>query len=102
MNGDYGMPYRDAGFWGFISDWWGFLAFLGAGAVAFLAGKERQRYRVDQIGKDVEAITKRVKALEVQGGDVAVTLGEIKVMLAQIVQALGEVKADLRGKADKL
>jgi phage-related minor tail protein len=95
------MPYRDAGFWGFIADWWGFLAFLGAGAVAFLAGKERQRYRVDQIGKDVEILAKRVKALEVQGNAEAVTLGEIKVMLSQIVQALGEVRADLKGKADK-
>ena len=84
-----------------LADWWPFGAFIGSVVVAFLTGKERQRFKVDQIGKDVEAQGKRIASLEAQGNSEAVQLAEILTSQKYIVQSLDDIKRSLAGKADK-
>lgn len=84
-----------------VADWWQFAAFVTGTAVAFLIGRERQRFKVDQIGRDVDAQGKRIAALEAQGNAEAVQLAEIVVTQGHILTALEDIKETLRGKADK-
>lgn len=85
----------------FIADWWHFGAFIGSAAIAFLIGKERQRFKVDQIGKEVEVQGKRIEKLETQGNAEAVQLAQIVTSQTHIIRTLEEIKTNLRGKADK-
>lgn len=101
------MPYK-SDLATFIADWWQFGAFIGAAIVAFLAGKERQRFKVDQIGKDLERLSLKVdgqaqdiEGLKAQGNAEAVTLAQIVTSQGYIVRTLDEIKDALRGKADK-
>lgn len=84
-----------------VKDWWGFVAFIIGGLLAYSAGKERQRYKVDQIGTEVERQGKRIEALERQGNTEAVQLAEIAMSQTHILNSLNEIKQALRGKADK-
>lgn len=96
----------------FVADWWQFGAFMIGAIVAFLVGKERQRYKIDQIGHDVESLSQKVDR---QGAEIesmrreenanAVHSTEVltKLITSQghIIQTLEEIKEALRGKADK-
>lgn len=94
------MPYKtDVA--ALLIDWWQFGFFILGGVIAFFVGKERQRYRLDQIGQEVEDQGKRIRALETQGNAEAVQLAQIVTSQGYIVQALDEIKASLRGKVDK-
>lgn len=94
------MPYKvDLG--AFVADWWQFGIFLASAVIAFFVGKERQRFRVDQIGREVEAQSRRIKALEDQGRSEAVQLGQIVTSQTYIIQTLNEIKETLKWKADK-
>lgn len=84
-----------------LREWWPFGVFLIGGWVSFLIGKERQRWRVDQIGIEVSKQGARIDKLEAQGQAEAVTLGEIKVTQELILAALSNLRDDLKGKADK-
>lgn len=85
----------------FVADWWQFGAFVGGAVIAFLVGKERQRYKVDQIGQEVEAQGKRIEKLETQGNAEAVQLAQIVTSQTHIIRTLEEIKTGLRGKVDK-
>lgn len=84
-----------------VLDWWQFLVFLIGGVIAFMAGKERQRFKVEQIGIEVDNQSKRIKALEEQGNVEAVQLAQIVTTQSHILEALAEIKESLQGKADK-
>lgn len=94
------MPYK-ADIAALAADWWQFGVFLAGAIIAFFVGKERQRFRVDQIGKEVEAQGKRIEALEKQGNAEAVQLAQIVTTQGHILKALEEIKGTLKGKADK-
>lgn len=94
------MPYKTE-LSVFIADWWGFGAFLVGALVAFIAGRERQRYQVDAIGREVAAQSKRIERLESQGNYEAVRLGEIITTQNYIKETLIEIKQAMGGKADK-
>lgn len=92
----------------FLLDWWQFVVFLGGAAVAFIVGKERQRFRVDQVGKDFEILSAKVdmqsmeiEKLKAQGNSEAVTLAQIVTSQTYILASFEEIKETLRGKADK-
>lgn len=82
-------------------DWWGFGAFVLGGLLAFSAGKERQRYKVDKIGEEVERQGHRIEVLERQGNAEAVQLAEIATSQTHILNSLNEIKQAMRRKADK-
>lgn len=101
------MPYK-FDLLNMLQDWWGFVAFALGGFAAFVVGKERQRYKVDQVGKDVEKLSQRVtkqsaeiEALKQQGNTEAVALAGIASTQQYIVKTLDEIKANLKEKADK-
>lgn len=94
------MPYK-VDLANFIADWWQFGAFIAVSVIAFLVGKERQRFKVDQIGKEVEAQGRRIEKLERQGNAEAVQLGQIVTSQTYIISTLDEIKESLRGKVDK-
>lgn len=100
MTMERAMPYQ-SGLLGFLSEWWQFVAFVAAGIVAFVMGKERTRWRVDQLGDRVKDLDQRMVRLERQGNAEAVTLAEIKATLGGIKDSLAEMRDDLKGKADK-
>lgn len=96
----------------FVADWWQFGAFLIVSLAAFMTGKERQRYKIGQIGQDLDRLSKKV---DQQGADIdsmrreenanAVHSAEVLTKLitqqGHIIQALEEIKVSLKGKADK-
>jgi len=94
------VPYK-SDLANFIADWWQFGAFLGAAAVAFFVGKERQRYKVDGIGREVKAQGRRIERLEAQGSAEAVQLAQIVTSQSYIIKTLDEIRGGLRGKMDK-
>jgi pantothenate kinase type III len=94
------MPYK-AELHTIITDWWQFAVFVGGAFIAFVVGKERQRFKVDQIGREVEAQGERIKALEKQGTAEAVQLAQIVTSQGHILRTLDEIKQALGGKADK-
>ncbi|MDD9727245.1 hypothetical protein PVV74_17430 [Roseovarius sp. SK2] len=85
----------------FIAEWWHFIAFIGGAIISFFVGRERQRYRVDEIGKEVKNQGLRIEKLEEQGISEQIQLAEIIVTQKNIVRTLDEIKASLQGKADK-
>lgn len=87
--------------WQFLQDTWQFIAFLFGGIFAFVLGRERQRWRIDQLGEKVSDLDRRITGLEEQGHVEAVTLAEIRTTQTTILDALAELRADLKGKADK-
>lgn len=99
-------------FWAFIKDWWGFGAFLAGAAGAYLTGRERQRYRVDAVGKDVSALKKDVDAVRKELGEIrtieateavasARAITELATDVRYLRKAMDELRDDLRRKADK-
>lgn len=84
-----------------VREWWDVGAFIVAGVLAFIVGKERQRWRVNQIGEEVEKQGKRISHLEAQGHTSAVTLAEIRTNQNLILTMLRELREDLKGKVDK-
>ena len=96
------MPYRDADLWGIIGDWWAFGAFIGTALIGFFIGRERQRWRVDQIGQEVQNQGHRITILETQGNSDAVQLAKIISTQTHILEGLHEIKASLQQKVDKL
>jgi hypothetical protein len=94
------MPYK-AELGAFVADWWQFGAFLVGGLIAYVAGRERQRFRVDQIGQEVRDQGERIAALEKQGTAEAVQLAQIVTTQQHILTALDDIKRALQGKADK-
>ena len=94
------MPYK-AEIANIVTDWWQFAVFVGGAFIAFIVGKERQRFKVDQIGREVEAQGKRIAALETQGNAEAVQLAQIVTSQTYIMKTLDEIKQSLKGKADR-
>lgn len=94
------MPYK-SDLPTLIADLWQFAVFLGSAFIAFIVGKERQRFKVDQIGREVEAQGERIKALEKQGTAEAVQLAQIVTSQGHILRTLDEIKQALGTKADK-
>lgn len=88
-------------FIGAVKDWWGFVAAIATGIVAYIVASARQQDRIDQIGKDVEAQGHRIAALEAQGQVEAVHLAEISTSQKHILEMLREIKEALARKADK-
>jgi hypothetical protein len=94
------MPYK-TDLAAFVADWWQFGVFLAGAVIAFGAGRERQRYRLDQVGREVKDQGDRIEALEKQGNAEAVQLAQIVTTQQHILRALEEIKESLKGKADK-
>lgn len=105
------MPYK-TDLANFIADWWQFGAFIAVSVIAFLGGRERQRYKVDEIGRDVCAlkadlkeVRKELANMHEQDGAEAVSAAKAITELATDVRYLrrmmDELRAELRGKADK-
>ena len=98
--------------WRIINDWWQFGAYIVAGVVLYVTGRERQRYRVDEVGRDVAALKLDVSEIKTElskeGRDHASeiiettrALAEISTGQAHILRELGQLREELRGKADK-
>ncbi|MDZ7824683.1 MAG: hypothetical protein U5K75_12075 [Ahrensia sp.] len=85
----------------FILDYWHFGAWLLAGIIGIAVGKERTRFKVDQVGAELKAQGERIKTLEAQGVKFEVHLAKISVSVDNIVKSVDEVKQTLRSKADK-
>lgn len=98
---DKAMYDRDGGLVAFVRDWWTVGVFLAGLVVSYIAGRERQRYRIDDLYGKVQSQDARLKHLEDQGQAEAITLAEIRVQQANILAALREIKETMARKADK-
>lgn len=105
------MPYK-AEIINLVSDWWQFAAFLGLGIVSFIVGRERQRYKVDEVGRDVcrlqkvvQEMQKDMSAMHTQDNIDAVSAATSITALSQDIkylrESMDEIKNELRRKADK-
>lgn len=73
------MPERIVMEW--VREWWGVLSFVGVGFASFIAGQERSRWRVHQVGDLVAGLTERVHHLETLSAQQAVMLARIETKL---------------------
>lgn len=105
-------PMDESIFWAVVKDWWGFGAFLAGAAGAYLTGRERQRYRVDAVGKDVSALKRDVDAVRKELGEIrmqetsqaveaARVIAELATDVRYLRKAIDDLRDDLRRKADK-
>ena len=87
--------------WAVIRDWWAFGVFVGGGVIAFLLGKERQRFRIDELARRMKELDADVQSIKRQTAAEAISLAEIRVELRANTQALTDLRNDLKGKADR-
>lgn len=73
------MPER--AFMDWVREWWGVLSFVGVGFASFIAGQERSRWRVHEVGELVAGLTERVHHLERLATEQALLLREIETSL---------------------
>lgn len=106
-----GMPYK-ADIANFISDWWQFAFFIGGAFIAFIVGKERQRYKVDEIGRVVDRleaglkdVRKELSSMHQHEGAEAISsarsITELATDIRYLRKAIDEMRAELKEKADK-
>ena len=116
------MPYKmEVG--ALIADWWGFVVFLVGVGVAYITGKERQHYKVEQLQKDllslkkdmadgrealkkdIASVPKELSDMHAQDGSEAVAAAKAITELATDVKYLrkgmDDLHAELRRKVDK-
>lgn len=95
-----------------LQEWWHVIVFAASGGVAFVLGKERNRWKIDQLGKElekafseIEKMENKVDALKDEAGKNATHLGNAVAILqtqtTNILTLLVEVRDELRNKADK-
>ena len=92
---------EEYGLWQAVQDWWALGFTVGAAAIAYVAGRERQRSHLDDLERRVDAQDSRLKDLERQQGTDGRLLVQIRTQQDSILSLLKEVKDDLKGKADK-
>lgn len=97
---------------GLIADWWQFLVFALGAVLTFLMGKERQRYKVDQIGKEVQwlrgemrEVRKELKAMHEGDGEKAIhdatSIAKLDTDIEYLKSGFDDLRNELRRKADK-
>lgn len=98
--------------WQLFTEAWEFIVFILAGAFGLLIGRERQRWRVDQIGQKLDEVERemrdefrRIKAREHDDEKgkqhVAVLLVRLETKQSAIFDTLVEMRKELKGKVDK-
>ena len=96
----------------FLQEWWHIIVFALSGGVAFVLGKERNRWKIDQIGKEVEKafteiekVERKVDALKDTANRNAIELSNEVAILqthtSNILSLLMEMRDELRHKVDK-
>jgi hypothetical protein len=84
-----------------LKEWWP----LGAAAVGTLLGyntsQNRTAYRLGTLERRVEKAEHDIEVLESSRSADAVTLGIIQASLEQIKSILGDMREEIRSKADK-
>ena len=94
------MPYKSE-ISNIVTDWWQFIAYLAVAWSSFLIGRERQRFKIQELAQIVTKQGERIEALERQGNAEAVQLAKIVTSQAYIMKTLDEIKQSLKGKADR-
>lgn len=95
-----------------VQDWWQFAFFIGGAFIAFIVGKERQRYKVEDIGRDVvglkdelQEVRKELASMHQQDGAEAVSsarsITELATDIRYLRKTVDEMRAELKEKADK-
>lgn len=95
-----------------IADWWGFGAFLIGVLIAYITGKERQQYKVEQLGrdlavmkKDITEVRRELATMHLQDNTDAVSaakaITELATDIKYLRKSMDELHCELRGKADK-
>lgn len=95
-----------------IEDWWQFAAFGGAAVVAYVTGRERQRWHVHELGEKIdrqdrehnermERLFSRVDQLERDTAKDGRMLARIDATQRQILTTLGQMQAHLDQKKDR-
>lgn len=113
------MPYRDSGLIAFIADWWQFGAYIIAGVILYVTGRERQRYKVDAVGRDVTALKEAVaeikaglasenkdhnaEAISTAKALAEISAGQVHILkeVAGFKTDLSELRKEIKEKADK-
>lgn len=85
----------------YIAEWWQFAVFALGGYGFYIVGRERQRFQIDQIGREVNRQSHEIEALKAQGTSEAITLAGIVATQAHIMASLEDIKETLKEKADK-
>lgn len=73
----------------FLREWWGIFVFAATTFAAFIAGRERTRYQVHEVGDKVDRLTARVEHLEKVNADQTALLAAIRVDLEWLKRASG-------------
>lgn len=105
------MPYKTE-LVTLVADWWQFGVFIGGSIIAFMVGKERQRYKVDQVGRDVcglkvemKEFRKELSAMKSIDGAEAVqaakSITELATDIKYLRHSMDDLRSELRRKADK-
>ena len=96
----------------FLADWWQFGVFLLGIYGAWIMGKERQQYKVEQLGKDLCALKKDVSSIRREISDMhsqegteavasAKAMTELATDIKYLRKTVDDLREELRGKADK-
>src|SRR6056297_941788 len=95
------MPYKmEVG--ALIADWWGFVVFLVGVGVAYITGKERRHYKVEQLQKDLLALKKDMASVRKELSDMHAQDGSEAVAAAKAITELATDIKYLRKGMDDL
>lgn len=107
-----GMPDRMLKLTTFLAEWWSVLVFMFSAVIAFIIGRERQRWKVDQLGEQIQKlnedheknlvkIVNRVERLEKERVADAQVLSGIAATQGQILERLEWIQRDLGQKKNR-
>lgn len=84
-----------------IRDWWPVAVAALSAVVGFRSGQERNRWRIDAAEERLTKAEREIDAIQKERTLDAVTLGIIQTTLEQIKGMIGDMRAELKSKADK-
>lgn len=84
-----------------IRDWWPVAVAALSAVLGFRSGQERNRWRIDAAEERLTKAEREIDAIQKERTLDAVTLGIIQTTLEQIKGMIGDMRAELKSKADK-
>ena len=90
------MSWNDIG-----SHWWAMALAAVTGFLGWRVKAAQDSVRLERVREDMQKTDARLAAMEVRLSGIEVKDARIETRLDAIVQMLGEMRGELRGKADK-
>lgn len=85
----------------FILKWWGFIVFVVSGLVGWIIGVERNRWKINDLTKEMMEQKQEIKEIKSSIKDDAVSFAKLFIMVERVELKLDNIERRLDQKVDK-